>query len=90
MTIKDNVEQLLSEDERCRNIDLYLILKYWQTYDNLRVDLSIFDQLTNSESIRRSRQNIQNDDELYPPTDPVVRAKREEKKKKKEKNHIAN
>lgn len=56
---------------------MYLILKYWQTYDNLQVDLSIFDQLTNSESIRRSRQNIQNDDELYSPTDPVVRAYRE-------------
>ena len=53
---------------------MYLILKYWQTYDNLQVDLSIFDQLTNSESIRRSRQNIQNDDS---PTDPVVRAYRE-------------
>lgn len=77
ITIKDNVEQLLRDDERCRNIDLYLILKYWQTYDNLQVDLSIFDQLTNSESIRRSRQNIQNDDELFPPTDPVVRAYRE-------------
>ena len=77
ITIKDNVEQLLSEDEKCRNIDLYLILKYWQKYDNLQVDLSIFDKLTNSETIRRSRQNIQNEDELYIPTDPVIRAYRE-------------
>ena len=77
MTIKENVEQLLKEDENCRNEDLYLILKYWQKHDNLQVDLSIFDQLTNSESIRRSRQKLQHDDKLYPPTDPVIRAYRE-------------
>ena len=82
ITIKDNVKQLLSEDERCRNDDIYLILKYWQTYDSLQVDLSIFDQLTHTETIRRDRASIQNDDGLYPPTDPDVRKKREEKKKK--------
>jgi len=81
-TIKDNVEQLLREDEICRNEDLYLILKYWQKFDNLKVDLSIFDKLTNAESIRRSRQAIQNDDEVYPPTDPIIRAYREKKRGK--------
>ena len=80
MTIKDNVERLLANDEKCRNEDLYLILKFWQQYDGLKVDLSIFDSLTSSESIRRARQQIQNDDEKYPPTDPVVRAYRERKR----------
>lgn len=80
MTIKDNVEQLLASDEKCRNQDLYLVLKYWQKYNGLKVDLSIFDSLTSSESIRRSRQQIQNDENKYPPTDPIVKAYRERMK----------
>jgi len=80
ITIKDNVVLLLNEDERCRNDDTYLILRYWQRFDYLQVDLSVFDSLTKAESIRRSRQNIQNDDGLFPPTDPIVRAYRERMK----------
>lgn len=80
MTIKDNVERLLDENEKCRNDDLYLILKYWQQHDGLQVDLSIFDKLTNSESIRRSRQQIQNEDGKYPPTDINVRTHRNRSK----------
>lgn len=80
LTIKDNVEILLREDERCRNEDLYLILKYWQRFDNLEVDPNIFQRLTNTESIRRSRTIIQNDDGLYLPSDPVIRAYRERMK----------
>ena len=76
MGIKDNVRQLLSEDEQCRNNDLYLILSYWNQFDGLEIDLGIFDELTNAETIRRSRQTIQNNDGEYPPTDPNVRAKR--------------
>ena len=82
ITIKNNVEKLLSEDKKCRNDDMYLNLKYWQKFNNLNVDLSIFDKLTSSETIRRSRQNLQNDEDKFPPTDPIVRAYREKNRGK--------
>jgi predicted NACHT family NTPase len=82
ITIKENVEQLLREDEKCRNDDMYLNLKYWKKFNNLELDLSIFEKLTKTESIRRSRQNIQNDEDKFPPTDPIVRAYREKNRGK--------
>lgn len=80
ITIKENVEALLRDDERCRNDDLYLILKYWTVYDGVQVDLNMVGDLTHTESIRRDRQKIQNEDKKYPPTDPEVREKRTREK----------
>jgi len=77
------VLNLLAENERCRNEDQYLVCKVWlqlhpsrfQTMDmngrtgTVVVDLhSIANDFESFESIRRTRQKLQNDLGLYPPT----------------------
>ena len=58
ITIKDNIKVLLAEDERCRNDDLYLILKYWTTYNGVNANLEIVGELAHTETIRRYRQKF--------------------------------
>jgi len=69
MNIKQKVEWLLAHCEDCRNDDLHLVQHYWSKFGK-----------TNTESIRRSRARIQNDEEMYPPTDPFVKTIRDRKK----------
>ena len=76
ITIKDNIKVLLAEDERCRNDDLYLILKYWTTYNGVNANLEIVGELAHTETIRRYRQKIQHEEGNYLPTEPEVLEKR--------------
>ena len=76
ISVKDRVEELLSQDERARNDDVYLIFLYWRTFQGLNLDpIEASTVLRHTETIRRCRQSIQ-EEGLYPPTDPEVIEKR--------------
>ncbi len=80
------VINLLADNERCRNDDQYLICKVWlalypQRFIHTEVGgeklitvalQHIANDFTSFESIRRTRQKIQNDLGLYPPTKASV------------------
>jgi len=71
-SVKDRIEELLRQDERTRNDDVYLIFLYWQKFQGLDIDpAEAADILRSSETIRRVRQKFQEMGE-YPPTDPEV------------------
>jgi len=82
--IKTIVEEVLAEDPRTRNDDLWLIIAVWQKkqhidcfipYDRLR-------EMISPESIRRVRQKIQNEENRFPPTDPKILTRRRRKEQK--------
>lgn len=85
------VINLLDANERCRNDDQYLICKVWLALYPTRFIhteiggeklitvplIHIANDFTSFESIRRTRQKIQNDLGLYPPTKmSVAKARR--------------
>jgi hypothetical protein len=81
MSVRDKVRDLLKDSELARNEDTYLILKYWQKFDNAQIDPdTLLKNCTNAETIRRNRQKIQNEEGLYPSTDPEAQKRREKGK----------
>lgn len=86
LNIKDIVFDLLKEDERCRNSDKILILEVFKKcdvkvifdYKRVCIDATFeeFFALPSTESIRRCRAEIQNNDCMFLPTDPKVLIKR--------------
>lgn len=79
---KDLVEQCLSEDERCRNDDLWLILNIWKSKQQIRLFIP-YDKLNtmiSPETIRRVRQKIQSEGRFLPTDEKVInrRKKREQ------------
>lgn len=75
---KEGVESLLANDERCRNDDLWLILRYWESMQHITLQIP-FDQLsamTSAETITRVRREIQNKENKYLPTKADVLIKR--------------
>lgn len=81
-TVRENVIWILREDERARNSDKWLLIRYWQDVNKVNCFIP-YDQIQNltlPETIRRVRQHLQAEGH-YPPTDQEVikqRAKREE------------
>lgn len=75
---EDIVKELLLKDVRCRNDDLWLILQVWQNKQHIKITIQpdMIGELISPETIRRSRQKIQNSMCLFPPTDPRVAIKR--------------
>ena len=84
--IINNVRRLMREDERCRNNDNWLVLRYWLkcnlglqvrqfVHSNQSICLFDYKALTGAESITRARRKIQADGG-FPPTDPEVAARR--------------
>lgn len=71
---KKLVEQVLVEDSRARNSDLWLILAIWQRKQNINilVDYNDVPKMISPESIRRCRQTIQNTEGRLLPTDPLI------------------
>ena len=71
---KKKVRDLLNNDERCRNDDLYLMLRFWESKEHIKVLVSP-DQIggmTAAETISRVRREIQNKDKEFLPTNPDV------------------
>jgi len=86
--VRNKVADILREYPEARNSDLYLTILYLRKYTELGKYIRFipydvikkYDGLL--ESIRRSRQYIQNTLGLYPPTDPEVVRKRKLKEKR--------
>lgn len=84
-TIKQMVEEILAKDIRARNNDLWLTICIWKKqkincfipYDKLNIMIS-------PETVRRTRQIIQNVEKRYLPTDPVILKRRLREKQIKE------
>ncbi len=72
--VKWLVEQILATDEQARNSDKYLIWKIMSRFTE--IPFEVFLNMPSMESIRRTRQIIQNKEGRYPPTDSEVMAKR--------------
>lgn len=80
--VKETVWNVLKDDERSRNDDKWLILKVLQRVGQQIVlgekgfvwycDYQDFKTIPNFETIRRVRQEIQNTDRHWLPTDPKV------------------
>lgn len=78
--VKSNVAFILENYPKARNCDKYLTLKYWEIFDKLPLNdtslvkdfkFAFVNNSTSTESIRRSRQLLQQEG-LYPPTDTSV------------------
>lgn len=75
---QEMVEDILRNDTRARNQDLWLILQIWQKSQQIKVFVP-FDKLNDMispETITRARRRVQNTDEMYLPTDPKVLLRR--------------
>lgn len=86
-TVEDRVIYILERYPEARNDDLYLIILYWRYFDELGkyirfVPYEVIKKATRPETIRRTRQYVQNTLGLYPPTRESVikRRKRAEKR----------
>lgn len=77
-SIEDGVRKLMSEDDRCREDDKWLIWKYVRNIDgiDLFIPFEDFDKMTSFESITRIRRRIQNDDNELLPLSEDVRKQR--------------
>jgi hypothetical protein len=75
---KEIVHECLTEDARCRNDDLFLILKVWQKKQQINcfVPYDKLSEMIKPETITRVRRKIQNDDGELLPTDPEVLRRR--------------
>jgi len=75
------VRQLLNEDERCRNNDLWLILQIWQNKQHIKlfVPYNQMGAMITPETITRVRRKIQNTEGILLPTNPEVIHKRKVK-----------
>lgn len=78
ITTKEIVRQVLSEDQRARNDDLWLILQVWQKKQHINcfVQYDLLSTMISPETIRRVRQEIQNKNGELLPTDSKVLLKR--------------
>ena len=75
---KQIVKEVLREDEKARNSDLWLILMVWQKKQQIKIFIPYnkLKQMIPAETITRCRRNIQNDERIFRPTDPEVIRKR--------------
>lgn len=72
------VSDILANDMRARNSDLWLILQVWQKKQQIKVYVPYdqLDQMIPAETITRARRHIQNTKHQLLPTDPQVMSKR--------------
>lgn len=72
--VKVLVEEILSEDDRAKNSDLWLILQFWQKKQHIKIFVPYdkLSEMVSPETIRRCRQHIQNTEKKFLPTDPSV------------------
>ena len=82
-TTRELVEELLREDPKCRNSDLWLILQVWQKKQHIKcfVPYECLKDMILPETISRVRRQIQNKERRFPPTSEFVRRKRRMREK---------
>ena len=74
---RDLVLKILEDDPYSRDDDMRLLFVVWKAQGiNIELDVLSLDTLFSSESVRRSRQKIQNTEGLFPPTTYVVAKRR--------------
>ena len=80
---KNIVEEILSEDERARNNDLWLILQVWQKKQHIKcfIPYNQLNEMISPETITRVRRKIQNDERKLQPTDIKVEVKRRKRER---------
>lgn len=83
--VKDNVKYLLEDNADNRNSDKVLLIRYAEeftdfSYKELLMLSAMLERMPNFESIRRSRQKIQQDNPHLRSDKQVERAKREEER----------
>lgn len=82
LTIRQNVEIILSCDEQSRGDDKRLLLLYWRDIDGINFanfEEEFMTKGTMAESIRRQRQLIQ-EDGFYLPSEEIIEARKERQK----------
>jgi hypothetical protein len=87
LKMKEQVLDLLDRYPQTRNNDFYLQWLWLKTYGGLSelpfIDWEKIKHLSGrTETIRRVRQKIQNEDGKYPPTDPEVKMRRAKRERK--------
>jgi hypothetical protein len=85
---KDQVLYLLENYPAARNNDFYLQilwLKHFGGLPNLWIEWEkIKENAGKIETVSRVRRKIQNEDKLFLPTDPVIKARREKQRRMRE------
>ena len=86
-TTRKIVEEFLRDDILCRNSDKWLIFKVLEKICQrngvkIFVPFNLFERFPAYETISRIRRKIQNDEKMFPPTDPVIVAKRTAKERR--------
>ena len=73
------VKEILKEDARTRNSDLWLCLQVWIKKQNIKLLIppEQIKEMITPETITRARRVIQNDDNDFLPTDPQVMIRRQ-------------
>jgi hypothetical protein len=74
--LKEIIERLLAEDERCRNDDKWLTFRVIQHYTKIYIPFEDFKRIPDFASVKRIRAHIQNKEGRFLPTDPEVMRKR--------------
>jgi len=75
--VKEIVEELLSQELRCRNDDKWLTYKVLRKFTNIYIPFQDFEKMPSYETVSRVRRYIQNTEGKFPPTDPDVINKRQ-------------
>lgn len=76
-TIRNIVIKLLRDDPRCRNDDKWLIYRVMRYFTKIYIPFEDFSKIPAFDTIRRTRQKIQNEEHLYPPTNSRVIERRD-------------
>jgi len=79
--VEQIVREELRSDIRARNEDKWLTYKIMRKFTPMYLKFEDFCKIPSFETIRRTRQQIQNGDKLYPPTSEEVLAKRQKREK---------
>ena len=84
-TIKDEVKYILAHYDLARENDLFLVFLYLKKFMGLEMpplERAHLNHASICESVRRVRQKIQNEDNLFLPNSPDVRRRRRIKEEK--------
>ena len=78
-TVTKIIEELLEEDERCRNDDKWLTYRVMRYYTKIYIPFADFEKMTAFETIKRCRAKIQNNEGRFLPTSEKVKEKRRQR-----------
>ncbi len=80
-TVTSLVLEILETDVRSRNCDKWLTYRVMRHFTNIYIPFEDFKKIPAFETIKRCRAKIQNEENLYLPTDNKVVAKRKKRER---------